>query len=166
MATQIPKELETQAESGQAVERRTVVQGIAAAVAATALPKFGVMTRSTALAAESGPVKVGFIEDYSGNLSVYGLQKLHAAQLAVKEINEGKTLKGGPVGAGGLGAVGQFAAKPPVISKEGTGLAVVNDGGAKAKSDVVFAEDPDVLIDSGEKGILGREVQLLSPDGQ
>ena len=49
-------------------------------------------------------MKVGFIEDELGNLSVYGIQKLHAAQLAVKEINEGKTLKGGPdIGAGGLG---------------------------------------------------------------
>ena len=70
----------------------------------------------------SSPVKVGFIEDESGNLSVYGIQKLHAAQLAVKEINEGKTLKGGPdIGAGGLGTLGNVAKKPPTISKEGVG---------------------------------------------
>ena len=77
---------------------------------------------STARAQGSGPVKLGFIEDESGNLAVYGLQKLHAAQLAVKEINEGKTLKGAPnIGAGMLGAMAQVATNPPVISKEGTG---------------------------------------------
>ncbi len=83
------------------------------------------------VAQDGGPVKIGFIEDESGNLAVYGLQKLHAAQLAVKEINEGKTLKGAPnIGAGMLGVLGKVATKPPVISKEGTALDVVNDGGA------------------------------------
>ena len=75
-------------------------------------------------------MKVGFIEDELGNLSVYGIQKLHAAQLAVKEINEGKTLKGGPdIGAGGLGTLGNVAKKPPTISKEGVALDVVDAGG-------------------------------------
>ena len=85
-----------------------------------------------AMAQDTGPVKLGFIEDESGNLAVYGLQKLHAAQLAVKEINEGKTLKGAPnIGAGMLGVEGDVAKNPPVISKEGTGLDVVDDGGAE-----------------------------------
>jgi branched-chain amino acid transport system substrate-binding protein len=74
--------------------------------------------RMRAQAQDGGPVKIGFIEDESGNLAVYGLQKLHAAQLAVKEINEGKTLKGAPnIGAGMLGVMGKVAANPPVISK-------------------------------------------------
>ena len=34
------------------------------------------------------------------------------------------------------------------------------------KTDLVFEEEADVLIDSGEKGILGRELQLISFDGQ
>jgi branched-chain amino acid transport system substrate-binding protein len=63
-------------------------------------------SRMRAMAQDGGPVKIGFIEDESGNLAVYGLQKLHAAQLAVKEINEGKTLKGDPnIGAGMLGVL-------------------------------------------------------------
>jgi branched-chain amino acid transport system substrate-binding protein len=70
---------------GLLLPRRKVVQTAGAAVAAaTILTKI----RPTG-AQETGPVKIGFIEDYSGNLAVYGLQKLHAAQLAVKEI-EGK----------------------------------------------------------------------------
>ena len=147
---------------GLVIDRRTLIQGAGAAVASAAI-----LTQARPLWAQGkDPVKLGFIEDYSGNLSVYGLQKLHAAQLAVKEINEGKTLKGGPVGAGGLGALGQFPSKPPIISKDGTALTLVSDGGAKDKSDVVFAEDDEVFVDSGDKGILGREVQLIAPDGQ
>ena len=38
--------------------------------------------------------------------------------------------------------------------------------GPRTTTDLVFDEDADVLIDSGEKGILGREVQLVSVDGQ
>jgi branched-chain amino acid transport system substrate-binding protein len=156
-----------QGDAGHSIERRTVLQGMGSAIAAASLPAVNIMTRSDrAEAAASDPVKLGFIEDYSGNLSVYGLQKLHAAQLAVKEINEGKMLKGGPVGAGGMGAEGSFAAKPPTIGITGTTLPVVNDGGSKEKNDVVFVEDEDVLVDSGEKGILGRELQMISPDGQ
>jgi branched-chain amino acid transport system substrate-binding protein len=158
--------------SGEAhADRRTVVKGIVAAGvgAAVALPTylrdFGGPT--SALAQSSDPVKCGFIEDESGNLAVYGLQKVHAAQLAVKEINDGKTLKGAPnIGAGFLGAEGQVAKKPPIISKEGTKLDVVDAGGDKSSTDLVYDEDDEILVDSGEKGILGRELQLLKADGQ
>ncbi len=145
------------------VPRRTVVKAAGAAVAAaTILPKI-----RPAGAQETGPVKIGFIEDYSGNLAVYGLQKLHAAQLAVKEINEGKTLKGSPaIGTGGYGATASFSAKPPTISREGVGLDVVDEGGAKDKSSTVFVEDDDILVDSGDQGILGRQVEMPAPDGQ
>lgn len=152
-------------------DRRTVVKGMVAAGvgAAVALPTylrdFG--GPASALAQSGDPVKLGFIEDESGNLAVYGLQKLHAAQLAVKEINEGKTLKGAPnIGAGFLGVEGQVAKKPPIISKDGTKLDVVDAGGDKSVTDLVYDEDDEILIDSGEKGILGRELQLLSADGQ
>src|ERR1700733_12565177 len=91
-----------------AADRRKVLKLMGAASAGVAAPGFGAtylrgFEYTHSVQAEgSSPVKVGFIEDESGNLSVYGIQKLHAAQLAVKEINEGKTLKGGPdIGAGG-----------------------------------------------------------------
>ena len=66
-------------------DRRTVVKGAAAATIAlpTYLRDFSFM--QSAWAQGSGPVKLGFIEDESGNLAVYGIQKLHAAQLAVKK---------------------------------------------------------------------------------
>ena len=152
-----------------AADRRTVMKGAIAAglVSGLALPTYLRGFSSVARAQGTGPVKLGFIEDESGNLAVYGLQKLHAAQLAVKEINEGKTLKGAPnIGAGMLGAMGQVAAKPPVISKEGTALDVVDDGGAKDRTDLVYDEDDAALIDSGEQGVLGRELSLVSADGQ
>ena len=84
--------------------RRRVLQaaGVAAAAATLARP-------AIVQAASDRQVKIGFIEDESGNLSIYGIQKLHAAQLAVAEINAGYTLAGGPVGAGGLGSYGLYA---------------------------------------------------------
>jgi branched-chain amino acid transport system substrate-binding protein len=151
-------------------DRRSLIKGVSATGVAAGLGATylrGFELTSAARAQTSGPVKIGFIEDESGNLSVYGLQKLHAAQLAVKEINEGKTLKGAPaIGAGGLGALGSVAKNPPTISKDGVDLAVVNDGGPKSTTEVVFDEDAEVLIDSGDKGILGREASLMSLDGQ
>jgi urea transport system substrate-binding protein len=157
---------------GPGLQRRDLLRnagigGIAAGLGgATYLRGFD-RGRMRVLAQDTGPVKIGFIEDESGNLAVYGLQKLHAAQLAVKEINEGKTLKGDPnIGAGMLGVLGKVATNPPVISKEGTALDVVNDGGAQDTSDLVFDEDDEILIDSGEQGVLGREVELVSADGQ
>lgn len=148
--------------SGNGVGRRTFVQGAAATIASAAI-----LTRTNPLgAAGEQPVKIGFIEDQSGNLSVYGIQKYHAAQLAVKEINDGYTLQGGPVGGGGLGAVGKHAAKAPVIKGSGSGVQIIDDGGDLSKSGVVFGEEDEILVKSGDKGLLGREVQLLAPDGQ
>lgn len=145
--------------------RTAGIAGLAAGVGVPSLKNLGFVR--SARAQDSGPVKIGFIEDESGNLSVYGLQKLHAAQLAVKEINEGKTLKGAAnIGTGGYTTMAQYAAKTVTIGKEGTDLPVVDDGGPKNQSGAIFAEDPDVFIDSGDKGINGREVQLVSVDGQ
>jgi len=55
------------------------------------------------------------------------------------------------IGAGFLGAMGQVASKPLVISKEGTALDTVDDGGAKDRIDLVYDEDGEILIDSGNK---------------
>lgn len=149
------------ASSGWGITRRGFMKTVGVAGAAVAAPMIG--RSGVARAQESGPVKIGFIEDQSGNLSVYGIQKYHAAQLAVKEINEGYTLAGGPVGTGGLGALGKHAAKAPVIDSKDK---IVDDGGELSQSGMVFAEEPEILIESGEKGLLGREVKLIAPDGQ
>ncbi len=144
------------------IRRRDFLTGTAATVtAATVLPNI-----RSARAQSSGPIKIGHIEDLSGNLAVYGVQKYHAALLAVKEINEGKTLKGGPVGSGGLGAMGNYAASPPIMGAGDKDLKYVDNGGALSNSGMGFVEDEDVLVDSGESGLLGREVELIAPDGQ
>lgn len=150
---------------GPTFTRRTFLKGSVAVSAGIAAPAYleGI---SKSFAAESGPVKIGHIEDLSGNLAVYGVQKDHAAQLAVKEINEGKTLKGGPAGSGGVGSLANYAANPPVMGNGDKDLKFVNDGGDLTQSGMAFVEDEDVLVDSGESGILGREVELLHPDGQ
>lgn len=143
--------------------RRGLMQGAAGLAAA------GVVLGRPAIvrAAAENPVKIGFIEDESGNLSIYGIQKLHAAQLAVKEINDGLTLVGGPVGAGSLGTMGLYTTTPPTLTAESGGrLDVVNDGGQPKDKGIVNVETQEILIPSGEKGLLGRPVQLVSADGQ
>ncbi len=163
--TDVPQDATTPTteDAGLSIGRRGFLAGSAAAVsAATVLPNL-----KTAKAQDGSPVKIGFIEDESGNLSVYGIQKLHAAQLAVKEINEGKTLKGGAnIGTGGYGPLASYAANAPTISKEGVALDIVNAGGDMSGDATVFVEDDDVFVDSGDQGILGREVDLVSVDGQ
>lgn len=141
--------------------RRRVLQaaGVAAAAATLARP-------AIVQAASDRPVKIGFIEDESGNLSIYGIQKLHAAQLAVAEINAGYTLAGGPVGAGGLGSFGLYAPQPPTETTSGAKLNIVNDGGKPSRKAIVSSDVDEIFIPSGEKGLLGRPVKLLSADGQ
>ena len=140
-AAPVADETEDTAATQPQVDRRGLLKGMTAGSLATTIgvgaappPLCRASSPRRAMAQGTGPVKLGFIEDESGNLAVYGIQKLHAAQLAVKEINEGKTLKGAPgIGAGMLGVEGDVAKNPPVISREGTGLDVVDDGGAKAR---------------------------------
>ena len=150
---------------GSKFTRRTFLKGSAAISAGAVAPMYleGI---SKSFAAKGGPVKIGHIEDLSGNLAVYGVQKDHAAQLAVKEINEGKTLKGGPVGSGGLGAKANYATNPPIMGHGKGDLKVVDDGGKRSGEGMAFVEDDDALVDSGDSGILGKEVELIHPDGQ
>ena len=143
--------------------RRALIKGAAGLAAASAVPGRPNIVR----AAADNPVKMGFIEDQSGNLSIYGIQKLHAAQLAVQEINDGFTLAGGPVGPGGLGTMGLFSPTPPTLAAAADGkLTVVNDGGKPDKPAIVGVDQADILISSGEKGLLGRPLDLISSDGQ
>jgi len=153
-------------------DRRTLLKGAAAAGGLIAGFTGPVYLRDfnytqSVRAQTSEPVKIGFIEDESGNLAVYGIQKLHAAQLAIKEINEGKTLKGAPnIGAGFHASSGEIANTPPVISKEGSNLDIVGDPGERHQSELLYEEVSDILVDSNDRGILGREVRLVSADGQ
>ena len=143
--------------------RRAVMQGAAGVAAASAVLGRVNIVR----AAAETPVKVGFIEDESGNLSIYGIQKYHAAQLAVKEINDGFTLAGGPVGPGGLGTMGAYTPTPPTLAAgDGGKLNIVNDGGQPSQHAIVNVDFDNILIPSGEKGLLGRPVNLISSDGQ
>ena len=43
------------------------------------------------------PIRVGLLEDVSGDLAVIGLPKLHGSQLAVKEINDNGGIMGRPI---------------------------------------------------------------------
>jgi len=141
--------------------RRTVLVTAGAAAATVALARPSIVR-----AASEKSVKIGFIEDQSGNLSIYGIQKLHAAQLAVQEINDGYTLAGGPVGMGVLGSYGLYAPNPPTLTTSGGTLNVVSDGGTPSNKAVVTSDTDEILVSSGEKGLLGQPLQLISADGQ
>ena len=87
-------------------------------------------------AAADGTVKFGLLEDRSGNFALFGTPKYHGTQLAIKEINDGFMLLNGPTGPGGLG-------KP-----------------------AGYDDVDDILVSSGDKGILGKQVELIAPDPQ
>jgi len=61
------------------MKRRAVLAG-AAALSSMAVPW---VRRSEAAA----PIKVGLLEDVSGDLAMFGIPKLHGSQLAVEEVN-------------------------------------------------------------------------------
>jgi urea transport system substrate-binding protein len=116
-----------------AIDRRGFIAGAGAAGAATALSGFPAIH---VRAQDAGPVKFGLLEDRSGNFALFGTPKYHATQLAIKEINEGKTLRSGPTGPGGKGTA------------QG------------------YDDTDETLVDSGETGLLGRQIELIAPDPQ
>ncbi|WP_288049339.1 urea ABC transporter substrate-binding protein [Acidiphilium sp.] len=68
------------------MKRRSLLAG------AAALPLFSIVGRNAALGADA--IKIGLLEDVSGDLAMMGLPKLHGSELAVEEINA----KGGIMG--------------------------------------------------------------------
>lgn len=113
-------------------------------------------------AADKDAIKFGLLEDRSGNFAIFGLNKWHGTQLAIKEINEGWTLEGGVQGPGGPGVYGKLASKPPTQNIK----AMVENGGAPTHDGTVWAESTEYLVKSGEKGVLGRQIELIAPDPQ
>lgn len=116
-----------------AISRRGFLVGATAAGVAAgiiAAPAVHVRAQST------GPVKFGLLEDRSGNFALFGAPKHHATQLALEEINQGKMLRWGPAGPGGVGSANGYD------------------------------DTDDILVPSNDKGILGRPVELIAPDPQ
>ncbi len=117
--------------------------------------------------AQPSPIKFGLLEDRSGNFAIYGLNKWHGTQLAIKEINEGWTLGGGPDGPGGPGVFAKVASKPPTMHPVlNRGSSIVGRGSAESEDKVVWDEADDYLVKSGDNGVLGRKIELIAPDPQ
>jgi branched-chain amino acid transport system substrate-binding protein len=149
---------ETDGESRRSFLTKMIVAG-----AATSVSGFPYIR---ALAAENPPanqtIKFGLLEDRSGNFAIFGINKWHGTQLAIKEINEGWTLEGGVQGPGGPGVFGKIAPKPPTENiKE-----IVDRGGDITNDDTVWDEQAEYLVKSGENGVLGRQIELIAPDPQ
>lgn len=108
---------------------------------------------------KEGPIKIGLLEDRSGVFALFGLPKYHGAQLAVEEINQGLTLADT---LGGESVYAQAANKPPTQSTEET----IDRGGSASGQEVIYRQEDEILVESGDEGLLGREVQLVAPDPQ
>jgi branched-chain amino acid transport system substrate-binding protein len=148
---------------GKEIDRRQFMKtaGIAAGIGTAAMMGFPSFVRASSL--KDGPIKLGLLEDRSGVFALFGIPKNNGTLLAVKEINEGYTLAGGPTGPGGVGAFGKIAKRPPVCNaKEG----IKDRGGELHDAGILFSDVDDILVESGEKGILGRELEVLNPDPQ
>ena len=63
----------------------------------TLAPLALVLAGLTVAASAAEPLKVGLMEDISGDLAVIGLPKLHGSQLAVEEINKAGGVMGRPL---------------------------------------------------------------------
>lgn len=151
-------------ERSSGMSRRDFVKTVGAAgilMGASTILGAPAIVRATSL--KNGPIKLGLLEDRSGNFALFGIPKHHGTLLAVQEINQGYTLAGGPTGPGGLGVFGKTAGRPPVQSLKG-GLS--DKGGAFKDAGVVFNDTDDILVESGEKGLLGRELKVIDPDPQ
>ena len=149
------EQLETEGESRRSFLTKVIVAGAATAV--TGFPYI------RARAAEPpATIKFGLLEDRSGNFSIFGINKWHGTQLAIKEINDGWTLEGGVQGPGGPGVFAKVASKPPTQNiKE-----VVDRGGDETEDSTVWNESAEYLVKSGENGVLGRQIDLIAPDPQ
>ena len=79
-----PPEVERPVTDGES--RRSFLTKMIVAGAATAVTGFPYIR---ARAAENPSIKFGLLEDRSGNFSIFGINKWHGTQLAIKEINEG-----------------------------------------------------------------------------
>src|SRR5690348_4675561 len=146
--------------AGSGLSRRTFLQrsGVMAAgsMLGGGLATFGI----PAVAASDTAVNIGFIEDISGNIAIYGIQKYHCAQLAVAEINQGLTLAGGPVGVGGINSEGKSAKDAPTLKLDTKSAEIkfLSDGGASENRPSLYRSESEILIPSGDKGLLGKEV--------
>jgi branched-chain amino acid transport system substrate-binding protein len=114
---------------------------------------------------QKGDISIGFIESY-GDFSIYGVANKHAAQLAVKEINDGFTLLGGPLNAPGIASFAKSTSTAPVILAQRDKLKFSNNRKVFNIEKVLFAEEDKILVQSGDSGILGRPVKLIAPDCQ
>ena len=142
--------------------RREFIKGAAIAGAAVAVGSKAFGVPNIVLGAPAAKIKFGLMEDRSGNFSIFGLNKWRGTQLAIKEINDGMTLAGGPQGPGGPGVFAKVATKPPTANIK----AMVEKGGDPSKDKVVWDEADEYLIKSGEQGVLGRQIELIAPDPQ
>ncbi len=74
-----------------------MIRDVLYASAARAALVAGALTAGTLAAQAADPIKIGLLEDQSGEFAAATIQKVHGAELAVKEINEAGGIMGRPI---------------------------------------------------------------------
>lgn len=114
----------------------------------------------------TAPIKIGFIEDFTGDLSIYGIAKKHAAELAIKEINSGLTLIGGQIGAPGKATFAKRLDTVPKISCRSGDLSILGKQGKFSAECILYAEEDKIICQSNDIGVLGRSMELVPLDSK
>ncbi|WP_128755572.1 ABC transporter substrate-binding protein [Metarhizobium album] len=86
-------------ENRMGITRKQFLRGVTAIAAGSFAAPAILSVTSPAQAAGEGPVKLGFLFDQSGGFGEYGLPAVHAAELAIEEINASGGINGREVEA-------------------------------------------------------------------
>lgn len=72
------------------------------------------------------------------------------------------------MGAPGFASMSKHAANAPTVKLDPSKgmIETIQDGGKETQSGIVYSEVDDILIPSGEKGLLGSPVKMHASDGQ
>ena len=103
---------ETDGESRRSFLTKMIVAGAATSV--SSFPYIRAVAAKTAVKdARTRPLSSDCWRIDQETSAIFGINKWHGTQLAIKEINEGWTLEGGVQGPGGPGVFAKVAPKPP-----------------------------------------------------
>src|SRR5204862_2271302 len=136
-----PEATRVDSRTSTGMTRRDLIKAAAVSgVGVLAAP--AVLRAAETAAGGAAPIKFGLLEDRSGNFAIFGANKWHGTQLAIKEINDGMTLDGGVQGPGGPGVFAKTAEHAPTENIED----VVERGGDETVDATVWKQGEEYMV--------------------